>query len=126
MHEMGLVSRAVSAVLEEVEGAGVARVTTVNLKIGELMDVVDELVPGLFDYLSRGTVLEGAQLVIEKVPAYVQCRSCHEAWHVDVLDRSTWVCPRCGVEKNYRMVSGREFLIDTIEVEMEEACAKSA
>ena len=117
MHEMGLVSQVVDAVLEEVEGTDVVRVTAVHLSVGELMDVVEELVPGLFGYLARGTVLEGAELTMKKVPAYVQCRKCHEAWHIDPMDEATLVCPRCGTPKTYRLVSGREFRIDTIEVE---------
>lgn len=118
MHEMVMVEKALDMILDECEGRGVSRVTGVTLTIGELMDVVDELVPSLFEYMARGTICEGAELVIKHVPAYVQCHKCHEAWHIDVRDQSTWTCPRCGAFKNYRMVSGREFKIDSIEVEM--------
>lgn len=119
MHEMALVSQFLDIILDEIEGKGVKRVTSVHLTIGELMDVVDELVPGLFKYLARGTVCEDAEVVIKDVPAYVQCHECHEAWHINVRDQSTWTCPRCGAYKKYRMISGREFRLDSIEVEME-------
>ena len=115
---MGLVSRLVDVLLGELEGKGIERVACVRLSIGEHMDVVEELVPGLFSYLARGTALQDAEVRIERVPAIVQCVACHDAWHIDVRDETTWTCPRCGAYKKYRMVTGREFRIDSIEVEV--------
>ena len=60
-------------------------------------------------------------IVIKHVPASVQCHGCQEAWRIDVRDEATWTCPRCGAHKDYRMISGREFRIDSIEVEAGDA-----
>ena len=117
MHEMTLMENVLDVVLSEVEGKDVARVTEVHMTIGELMDVIDELVEPLFQFLARGTLAEDAKIVINHVDAYVQCHGCQEAWHIDVRDESTWTCPRCGAYKNYRLVSGREFTIDYLGVE---------
>ena len=117
MHEMALMEQVVDIVVEEAQRQGAARVSVVHLTFGELTDVIVDLVPGLFEYLTRGTIAEGAEVVIKRVPAYVQCRVCNEAWHIDVRDQSSWTCPRCGAHKKYRLISGREFRIDSIEVE---------
>ena len=118
MHEMALVCQLVDIVQGELEGRDVERVACVRLTVGELMDVVDELVPGLFRYVARGTAAQDAEVVIRHAPAYVQCRRCNDAWHIDVRDEATWTCPRCGAYKDYRLVSGREFRVDSIEVEL--------
>ena len=117
MHEMALMEKVVDIVLEEAQRQDAARVTAVNLTFGELSDVIVDMVPGLFEYLTRGTIAEGAEVVIKRVPAYVQCRKCNEAWRIDVRDEATWTCPRCGAHKKYHLISGREFRIDSIEVE---------
>ena len=117
MHEMALMEKVVDIVLEEAQRQDAARVTVVNLTFGELSDVIVDMVPGLLEFLVRGTVAEGAEVVIKRTPAYVQCRCCNEAWRIDVRDEATWTCPRCGARKKYRMVSGREFRIDSIEVQ---------
>ena len=121
MHEMALLEKVVDIVLEEAQARGADRVTAVHLTFGELSDVMEDVVPGLFSFLARGTVAEGARVVIAHVPAYVQCRKCNEAWRIDVHDEATWTCPRCGAYKKYRLISGREFRIDSIEVEAGEA-----
>ena len=117
MHEMALMEQVVDIVLEEAQRQGAARVVAVHLTFGELADVIVDMVPGLFEFLARGTAAEGAEVAIERTPAYVQCRKCNEAWRIDVRDEATWTCPRCGGYKKYHLISGREFRIDSIEVE---------
>ena len=117
MHEMALMENVLDIVLSEAERTGAKRVTAVHLTFGELSDVIVDMVPGLFEYLTRGTIAEGAEVVIKRVPAYVQCRCCNEAWHIDMRDDATRTCPRCGARQKYHLISGREFRIDSIEVE---------
>ena len=117
MHEMSMVRLVVEAVLEECEGKDVTRVKAVNLRIGEMRDVIEAYVPDLFRFLARGTIAEEAEVRIERVPMRVRCRSCGEIWHLNSRDESTWTCPRCGKYKHYSLFSGGEFIIDSIEVD---------
>ena len=48
---------------------GIAKVISVRLEIGALSDLQHEWVQRYFDCVSRGTVAEGAELDITKVPA---------------------------------------------------------
>ncbi len=117
MHEMSLVRPVVDIVLKSCEGKNVGAVRTVNLTIGETHDVVNELVPGLFRYLARGTVAENAEVLIRTIPLTVQCDGCGAIFRIDVHDQATWRCPQCGARQNYHLYSGQEFRIDSIEVE---------
>ena len=117
MHEMALVRKVVDLVLETCEGQDVERVRSVHLYIGDLYDVVDDFVPGLFQHLARGTVAEGAQIAITHVPATVICNHCGFVFPLDTRDETTWECPQCAAKRDYHLYTGREFLIDSIEVE---------
>ena len=116
MHEMSLVRQVVRVVLQECEGKGVTRVVRVNLAVGELRDVVDEYVPDLFAHLSRGTVCEGAQVSIRRIPLTVRCAECGDIFPISAADPASWACPRCGAYQRYKIFSGDEFAIEAIEV----------
>lgn len=116
MHEMSLIGPVVNTVLEACRGKDVAHVQSVHLTIGDAHDVVVDLIPGLFRHLARGTVAENAEVVIERVPITVRCNRCGEVFAINLYRESTWVCPRCGAERDYVLNSGREFTIDSIRV----------
>ena len=115
MHEMSLVRQVVRVVLQECEGKGVTRVVRVNLAVGEPRDVVDEYVPDLFAHLSRGTVCEGAQVSIRRIPLTVRCSECGDIFPISAADPASWACPRCGAYQRYKIFSGDEFAIEAIE-----------
>lgn len=115
MHEMGLVRPLVDTVLEHCEEANAVEVLSVQISIGEYVDVIEHFIPQLFRFLARGTIAENAEVIVERVPGYAACNTCNNIFSLDVKDKSTWHCPRCG-ERNYRMFSGREFRIDAMEI----------
>jgi hydrogenase nickel incorporation protein HypA/HybF len=119
MHEMALVRNVVDIVLDHAQAVGATRVKAVYLTIGYGRDIVEDLMDGMFSYLARGTVAEGAELVISRTPFMVRCRRCGMAFHINVYDSKSWVCPKCGAERQYDLVSGMEFTIDQIQVEAE-------
>lgn len=116
MHEMALVHNVVETVLDQAGKVGAREVGSVHLTIGEGRDVVEDYMQGLFAFLSRGTVAERAQLVIKRVPYTVRCTRCGTVFPLNVRDASTWVCPHCAAERQYRLHSGMEFTIDRIQV----------
>lgn len=116
MHEMALVHQVVKIVLDYTEQIDAREVTEVHLTIGAGRDVIEDYMAGLFSFVARGTVAERAKLVPHFVPYQVQCNQCEEIFPLNVRDRSTWVCPHCQAEKNYRLYSGMEFMVDQIGV----------
>lgn len=122
MHEMVYVHKALDIVLET---CGDAVVESVHLAIGEATDIIPEYIEDMFRFLARDTVAENARLVIRRIPFVVQCNKCASHFSLDVHDRETWKCPDCGARQNYHLVSGREFMIEHIEIRQNPSAKQS-
>ena len=115
MHELSLASAVIDTVERHAAGR---RVTVVSLKIGHLRQVVPASLEFYFGHVARGTVCEGARLKYELVPARLRCACGHE-WVLDGID---FRCSVCGAA-DAKVVSGEEFLVESIDVEEQEpAC----
>lgn len=119
MHEMALTRNVVDMVVAEAESAHAARVTSVTLTIGCMRDIVEDLFEGLFEFLAKGTVAEGAELILLRAPLLVKCEDCGMVYSLNVFESSSWSCPSCNHE-NYRIISGTQFNIENISITTEE------
>ena len=118
MHEMSLVRDIVDVVLDECAGTDIAKVKSVNLTIGELRDVILEYVPELFRFLARDTIASEAEVVINSAPALFACSQCGlEFRPANYRNPRSWSCPSCNAKTGFKLLSGMEFSIDSIEVE---------
>jgi len=115
MHELPVTENILRVVLRHAEEAKAVKVISVSLKIGELSDIIDEWLQRYFDYLSKGTLAEGAALMVERVPVVFRCEVCGESFQVNIREVKDVVCPACG-EGKATFVSGREFFVKAIEV----------
>jgi len=95
------------------KNAGGRRVISVTLEIGALSGVVPEAVEFCFDVCTRDTLMEGAQLLIERIPAAARCLDCAVESPVSACYDP---CPACG---GYRMelLSGEELRVKELEVD---------
>ena len=59
------------------------RVTSVQLRVGHLRQVVPESLAFYFEHVARGTPCEGARLEQEVVPAVLACDDCRYEWELD-------------------------------------------
>ncbi len=119
MHELAITQSMLNLALEYAKRAGAQRITHINLVIGEMSGVVDESVQFYFDFVSKDTLAEGAQLVFEWQPARIRCRACGHEFALEVgarLPRPYWACPVCQALGG-EVVAGRELYMDSIEVE---------
>ncbi len=117
MHEMALISRVVEMVLDEVEGMDNIVVSEVHVSIGHFHDVVEEFVPGLFAFLTKGTIAENAKIIIHRIPFTATCNQCGYVLTPTKEDPSSMTCPQCGAHRDYRLTTGREFIIDQIVID---------
>lgn len=124
MHEMALMRTVVDTVLDYANGVDAREVKTVYLTVGFNRDVVEEYMDSMFAFLARGTIAEHAELVVRRTPYTVKCNQCARVFHLNVYDESTWVCPRCGAVRDYKLHSGLEFAINNIEVVLPEEAQK--
>ncbi len=111
MHELSLIEAVVYSVEERSRDGAWGRVTKVTLKIGEMRQVIPEILQFSFSVASEGTSMEGAELVIIELPLERRCRSCGISWG-GVSSR----CPGCG-NGDSETVSGMELEIESVEVE---------
>lgn len=110
MHELSITQSIVEICEQHACGR---RVLTVFLEIGELSNVVPEAVEFCFEACTRESLLDGAQLVIEKIPGRGLCRDCAAEFSTDTLYAP---CPCCG-GFTVEMVSGQELRVKELEVE---------
>jgi len=115
MHELPVTENILKVVLRHADEAQAGRVVSVSLRIGELSDIIEEWLQRYFDYLSKGTLAEGAALRIERSPVIFRCEDCGESFPVKVREVRKIECPGCGGDQA-AFVSGREFFIQNIEV----------
>jgi len=113
VHELAVTQSMLNLALEHAEQAGARHITVINLVIGQMSSIVDDCVQFYFDFVSKGTIAEGAVLSFERVASCLRCRSCGEEF---VLDGHDWACPACGALGG-EVIAGREFYMDSIEVE---------
>lgn len=118
MHEMVMIHKMLAAVLKGCEGTSITAVTAINITVGEATDVVDDFVQSMFQFLARDTLAEGAALNVARSPLVVRCNQCATEFPIKIRCEESWRCPHCGAYHDYRLVSGREFRIDSYEVEI--------
>jgi hydrogenase nickel incorporation protein HypA/HybF len=115
VHELQITERILDVVLKHAGGQEVSRIVRIHLRIGALSDLEDEWIQRYFDYLSRGTVAENAQLAITHAPVVVRCQSCLCSFDVQREELGRACCPECG-ETGLELVAGREYVIENMEV----------
>ena len=115
MHEMALGSAVVNTVTKHAQGR---QVKVVTLSIGKLRQVVPDSLSFYFDIIARDTICEGARLDMNIIPARLRCESCENEWEPDF---PTFRCGFCGNGK-VTVLSGEEFMVESLEVEEEAPC----
>ncbi len=110
MHEMSITQGIIDLCLEH---AGDRRIRSLNVEIGELSSVVPESIEFCFEACSRGTSLEGARLIIVRVPGMGQCLECGQETPLTELYGS---CQHCGSNR-ITILTGEELRVREIEVD---------
>jgi hydrogenase nickel incorporation protein HypA/HybF len=110
MHELSIADALVQIVSRHADGR---RVTRVEVKVGHLRQVVPDALEFAFELVAQGTPAEGAQLVMEEVPAEVRCESCGA--HT-VLEMFPAQCRACG-SLSVAVTGGDELLVEALELE---------
>lgn len=109
MHELAIAEGIISILKEQTNG----RINSVKLKIGEMSGVMPSALEFSFQIASKGTLAEGAKLHIENVPIAARCDDCSEVFKIKDY---CFECASCG-GSNFKLIAGRELLIEEIDVE---------
>lgn len=113
MHELSVTQSILDIALAHARRAGANRILRIHLTVGELSGIVSDSVQFYFDFVSRDTPADGAELTFRRVPALFRCKACQAEYEPD---GARWACPECG-EVQPEVVGGRELSVHSIEVE---------
>lgn len=113
MHEMTLMGGVFEAIERTISKYNVKRVLKVKLKVGELTNAVPEALALAFEAYCQGTVCEGAELAVERVPILARCRNCRLEFRMKTL---FFICPECR-NTSIEVLQGEELLLESLEVE---------
>ena len=111
MHELMVTESLLEIALRHASEAKATRVTNLYLVIGELSSVIDDSVQFYWDFVSEGTVAEGATLHFRRVPAELTCRNCGSTYS----PKANLTCPDCD-SNMVRVSAGQEFYVEAIEI----------
>jgi hydrogenase nickel incorporation protein HypA/HybF len=112
MHELGIMQNIVSAVEEYAVENGITKIAKVIVEVGQISGVVPESLEFCFGVCAKDTMLEGALLAIERVPAIGRCKKCGEEFDLLAND---FTCSSCQ-EAEWDVLSGKELVIKGLEV----------
>lgn len=116
MHELSIAVHLVALASEQAADAGSDKVNKVYVKLGVLSGVVREALEFSFEVAAADTMLEGAALEIEDVPAVVFCPQCRDEKQLsDALPVFRACCPACGTPTP-EIRQGQELEITAIRV----------
>jgi len=114
MHELSLAQSLVEQVGHAAKIENAVRVSRIVVVIGKYSGVERDAFEFAFPFAAENTLVHGAKLVIEEIPATVSCQSCGARSHPEVVNL---VCARCG-STQVELAGGREFLVRSVELEV--------
>ena len=113
MHEMSIAQSLIEIIKEEMTKNDAAKLKSARLQIGQMSAIVPDALDFCFSVITEGTALEGAELIMDRVPLRGVYRKC--AFEFDIINYA-FLCPACG-SSDIDALSGRELALIEIEVE---------
>lgn len=113
MHELSLVDTIVKDISALAGKENFHHVSQIRLEIGSMSGVIPESIEFCFSELAKGTVLDGATLVVQKVALKVRCEHCEVESEPDI---DAICCQRCGLNE-VTIIAGKDFKIIDLEVD---------
>jgi Zn finger protein HypA/HybF involved in hydrogenase expression len=68
-----------------------------------------------FNYFAKGTVAEGARLMISRKPIELECGNCRKSYSVHLKGMRDAKCPACG-DNTARILGGKGYTVKGINI----------
>ena len=131
MHEWALDEAVLKTSVKIAEERGIKKITKVEVVLGQLQDVDEEILRFAIENLKKGTAAGTADFQFTEELAEFRCRNCGHSWKLDDVGLEDAVikesihflpetvhsfvrCPNCG-SPDFEVVKGRGVYIKTIE-----------
>ena len=114
MHEMSL-ARDMTRIIENALGRKIP-LERVNITVGPLSGICPESLTFCFTEIAKMEGLGEPELVINRTEAKLVCLDCETEYSAADFYQG---CPECG-SINRRILSGREFTVDSVEIDEED------
>ncbi len=113
MHELSICQSMLKQVDAIAREHSARQVQSIHLQIGSLSGIEAELLKQSFPLVSAGTIAEGAELLIEKLPIRIHCQACKRDSDADI---NHLICPVCG-DAATQLLSGDEMLLHSVRLD---------
>lgn len=122
MHELALTESIINIVSDNADSLGAKAVNKVTIVVGKLSGAVPESLEFCFSAVSKGTVAENAELIIEHTDAPATCNGCGAKFFVE--ERFS-PCPKCD-SFDINVEGGSELYVKEIEITKDDEDAPAA
>ena len=107
------------------------KVNSVTAVIGDLTNLGEEQMSFAYEIVTRGTMLEGSEFIIEHEPIVLSCKSCGHTGPAKVLSDPDFgehpipvlACPECGGPVT--VIKGQTCAVRSMDIEEEERCSNT-
>jgi len=113
LHELGITQSIVEIAERTARQQQASKILSVTVELGSLSGVVPEALEFCYEACSHNTLLEGSQLLIERIAALARCRICHREYPLEDL---LACCPACGSAAG-DLLCGEELRIKEMEID---------
>ena len=112
MHEMAIAEGILNIAFDYAEQNKASKISRITLKIGDMSGVELEALNMSFDVLTKNTIAEGAELIVNKIPIIGQCNKCGKEFHIEQYN---FFCPEC--DGILILQSGRELQVESLDMD---------
>jgi hydrogenase nickel incorporation protein HypA/HybF len=111
MHEMSIAVSILDTVEKEARKNNLSKISKVKLKIGEMANIVPEILVSSWEILVKDTMAEDAELDYDLLPLMGKCGECNAEFPIENI---VFHCSRCH-SPNIKVISGEELNIVYVE-----------
>lgn len=113
MHEVSIMGDIFEIIEDNIAKYNLKKIEKVSLKIGEFTCVEDSALKFAFEAFSKDSLVEGAELLIDRVKASAKCDNCGQVFNISFTNK---ICPNCSTFSS-NVITGYELLLHEIEGE---------
>ncbi|AMK15664.1 hydrogenase maturation nickel metallochaperone HypA [Methanobrevibacter olleyae] len=119
MHSSTVVQSILNVALETAEEYDANKVTEINVEIGKLNWITTDKLKYIFSVLSKDTLAENAELIVNEADAKIKCYNCNYIGLIDNINKEIIpmvLCPKCGSHR-VNVLKGYDLNIGNITIE---------